>query len=125
MQGQSVYQYDCRRCGRTWYEKQERKAGQLVLKMELSTGEELNGDLPVLCDTCETIVANYVRSVLKNMKKVSSSSPRQSKGKSKAKEGETSSPPLSQLGPTVPRANAVSTPATVTPPPRSSPSRQP
>lgn len=122
MQAKSVFQYDCRRCGRTWYETLERKVGCLILKMQLHGGEELSGDLPVLCDTCEGIVANYVRSVLKNMKKVSSSSPRQVK--SKAKGEETASPPQPSSGSTVPRASAVSTPATGTHPPRSSPSRQ-
>lgn len=117
MPTKSVVQHDCERCGRTWYEDNERQVASLHLKMEYSDGSESFGDFDVLCPGCEKTARAKVVELLRSMRK---NSPTKSEAKKEGGDTLSTAPPSS-----IPAAVATQTPSTATTQPSPSyPSRR-
>jgi hypothetical protein len=75
MPRQSVYKYECDRCGRTWFPEVEDgkdapETKKLELRLEGPDGTAIvEVKYDTLCESCEKTVENYVQSVAKDLKK--------------------------------------------------------
>jgi hypothetical protein len=79
--GKTVVQYSCSRCPRVWYEEQARVVAKLIVRLTGSDGEEVvHADYDTLCESCEKTVRNYVKGLIRDLKKISSTKVRAKKG---------------------------------------------
>lgn len=101
----SVVQYDCERCKRPWYEDKEVPVAKLIVELQSSSGASARGSFDVLCKGCEKTVTNAVASLLRDMKKASST-----KSRAKKEDAVVLSEPTEGSIPPAPGTESVRTP---------------
>lgn len=88
----TVVKNDCERCGRTWFSDEQTETAKAVVRMRGAHGEVIvDASYDVICEGCEKTVANLLRTLARQMKKLS---PRKSKAKKEGAVAPPSEPPL-------------------------------
>jgi len=105
MPKKAVVEFECDRCGRTWYADADvGSTPSLAVFLKGPDGAVIEeADYQVLCESCASACANYVNSIVKELKK--SSPKRGAKGE---EAGATPSPPPPPRRPTSGTSSAAS-----------------
>lgn len=85
----TVCQNECERCGRTWYEDEEKPTPKAIVRLlDIDGKVVVDASYDVLCEGCVQTVTNLLKSLARDMKKLGPA-----KGKAKKEEADASSEP--------------------------------
>lgn len=94
----TVCQNECERCGRPWFTDTEKPTPKAIVRMLDADGAVvINASYDVICDGCVQTVANLLKALARDMKKLGSSKPRVRA----KKEGGSTPSPKPEPGPTL------------------------